>query len=129
MFEDAFHKVRNLDLTKHIRITFLGEPAVDAGGPLREFFHLLLMSIAQNNKLFCGPPDARTPNHNIVELQKKTYYYVGVFFALSIIHGGPAPTFLSSAVADYIVHGIQKVKASITDVPDPQMKQCLFKVN
>ena len=86
------------------------------------------MSIAQNNKLFRGPHDACTPNHNTVELQKKTYYYVGVFFTLSIMHGGPAPTFLSSAVPDYIVHGIQKVKASITDVPDPEMKR-LFKVN
>ena len=27
---------------KHLKVTFVGEPAVDAGGPLREYFHLLL---------------------------------------------------------------------------------------
>ena len=92
------------------------EPAVDTGGPLREFFHLLLMSVAENSTLFCGPSNARTPNHNVLELQKMTFYYVGVFFALSIFHGGPAPTFLSSAVADYILYGIKKVKAGPKDV-------------
>ena len=130
VFEDALHKVRSsdLDLTKHLRITFVGEPAVDAGGPLREFFHLLLMSIAQNNMLFCGPPTSRTPNHNVMELQKMTFKYVGVFFALSIVHGGPAPMFLSSAVANYIAYGVQRVKAIPEDVPDPQKKECLQKV-
>ena len=129
VFQDALQKARHgLDLSKHIQITFVGEPAVDAGGPLREFFHLLLISIAQNNKLFCGPSTARTPNHNSIEMQKQTFYYVGMFFALSIIHGGPAPMFLSSAVADYIAFGVQNVKASIADVPDPDVKLSLEKV-
>lgn len=78
--EDALHKMRSgLDLTKHLRVTFVGEPTVDAGGPLRELFHLLLMSMAQNNRLFCGALTARIPNHNITELQRRTYFYVGVF--------------------------------------------------
>ena len=35
VFLDAFHRARNdLDVTKQLRVTFLGEPA---GGPLREF--------------------------------------------------------------------------------------------
>lgn len=65
-----------------------------------ESFHLLLISIAQNNRLFCGIPTAHILNHNIVELQRR-FYYIGVFFALSIIHGGPAPMFMSSVVVDY----------------------------
>ena len=123
VFQDALQKARHgLDLSKHIRITFVGEPAVDTGGPLREFFHLLLISIAQNNKLFCGLSIAHTPNHKIIAIQKQTFYYVGMFFALLIIHGGPAPMFLSSAVADYIVFGVQNVKASIADLPDLDVK-------
>lgn len=48
VFVDALHAVKNgLDVTKHLRVTFVGEPAVDAGGPLREFFHLLMISIAR----------------------------------------------------------------------------------
>ena len=29
----------NFDEKKHIRVSFLGEPAVDEGGPRREFFY------------------------------------------------------------------------------------------
>ena len=29
---------RPFDVKKHLRVTFLGEPAVDGGGPRREFF-------------------------------------------------------------------------------------------
>ena len=50
------------------------------------------------------------------------------FFALSVMHGGPAPMFLSSAVADYIVYGVQRVKATIADVPNPHIQQLLKKV-
>ena len=94
VWEDALHHFKSgLPTTKHLRITFLGEPAVDAGGPLREFLQLLMSEIARNNTLFCGDETARVPNHNMVELSKKTYEYVGSMLAVSIVHGGPAPYF------------------------------------
>ena len=37
--------------------------------------------------------------------------------------------FVSPAVADYIVHGVQKVRATIDDVSDEQVQQKLMKVN
>ena len=117
-----------MDTTKHIKITFVPEPAVDQGGPLREYFRLLLAAIATSNALFCGPDVSRTPNHHIEELEKMTFYYVGVIIALSLVHGGPAPHFFSSAVADYIIYGIQRVNATIEDVPHYKMKQSLQKV-
>ena len=73
---------------------------MDTGGPLGEFLHLLLTSVAQNNILFCGSMISRTRNYNVVELNRKTFYYVGVFIALYILHGGPAPKLFSSAIAD-----------------------------
>ena len=52
---DTLHKLRNgLDVTKRLRVTFIGESAVDTGGPLREYFTILMRCIAQNNSLFCG---------------------------------------------------------------------------
>ena len=53
---------------------------------------------------------------------------MGAFIALSIVHGGPAPKFFSSAVADYIVYGVRHVKADIVDVPDYDIQQALQKV-
>lgn len=58
---------------KYIRVTFVGEPAVDEGGPLREFFHLLNYAIARN-MLFCDNDDRRIPRHCIAELEKKSYF-------------------------------------------------------
>ena len=123
------HVLRNgLDVLKHIHITFVNEPTVDQGGPLREYFRLLLTSVAANNTLFSGPDSALAPNHNMAELEKMTYYYVGVIIALSLLHGGAAPQFFSSAVADYIIYGVKKVNATIDDVPNHTIKQSLQKV-
>ena len=62
------------------------------------------------------------PRHNLVELEKKTYFYIGAIIALSLIHGGPGPQFFSSAVADYIVYGVQNVNAGIMDVLELEMR-------
>ena len=37
VWEDALHCFKTLDPSKPIKINFLGDPAVDHGGPLREF--------------------------------------------------------------------------------------------
>ena len=36
---------------KHLRVRFVGEPAVDEGGPRREFFMLLMNAIANSSML------------------------------------------------------------------------------
>ena len=76
----------------------------------------------------CGSTTARIPGHNVVELEKKTYYYVGVVSALSLIHGGPAPQFFSDSVADYIVNGIGGVNLVIGEVPDDEIRKSLDEV-
>ena len=43
IFQDTLHRLKsNIDLTKHLRINFVGEPAIDDGGPRREYLRLLL---------------------------------------------------------------------------------------
>ena len=37
-----------------LNVVFVGEPALDAGGPLREYFRLLWLSVHQNLHLFNG---------------------------------------------------------------------------
>lgn len=74
ILEDTIHNLRaGHDTTKYLKVTFVGEPAVDAGGPLREFFHLLLQELANNSSLFCGPSTSRTPKHNIIKEPSTTY--------------------------------------------------------
>ena len=119
---------RGIPVSKHLRVTFLGEPAVDAGGPLREFFRLLLREISNNNMLFCGEETARVPIHNILELSKQTFRYVGQIIGSSLLNGGPSPGFFADFIADYIVFGIEKVQVRVQDVVDPKMKSKLTEV-
>ena len=38
------------------------------------------------------------------------------------LHGGPAPSFFSELVADYILYGLEKVAVNISDVYDYDMR-------
>ena len=68
--------------SKGLAVTFVGGPAVDGGGPLCEFFRLLMQEIGNDVSLFCGPEDKRS--HNVLALQRNEYYYVGKCIALSL---------------------------------------------
>ena len=86
---------------------------------MREFLRLAMCEILSNNTLFHGSATARVPTHNMVHLSKKTYYYVRQMFAISLVHGGPAPSCLANPVADYFLYGSERVKA---DVPDMEIQ-------
>ena len=85
--------------------------------------------IMANNNIFCGDETTRIPKHNTIELKKKTYFHVGQSFALSLIHGGPAPKCLAGPVADYIAYGIERVKVVATDIPDPDKRTKIQQVS
>jgi len=129
IWEDSFNVFkRGVPVSKHLQITFLGEPAVDAGGPLREYFYLLLREIFTKGTLFQGKETARIPIHNVLELKKQTFKYIGNMLAASLLNGGPAPTFFADFVADYFVYGLEHVKVNIQDVLNDKMKEKLTKV-
>ena len=130
LWEDALKRFKvGLDFQKYVRVLFVGEPAVDEGGPLREFLHLLMGEIATNNSLFCGDENCRVPLPNMAALEKLTFKHIGEMMALSIIHGGPAPNFLPQSVVDYLLYGMGKVKTTIEEVPCATMRTKLYKVS
>ena len=90
IWDDALRAVkRNFVESKHIRITFLGESAIDGGGPRREFFMLLMNSIKENNSLLEGLSNSRVVRHNTAAIQDELYLSLGNMIALSVVHGGP----------------------------------------
>ena len=111
-----------------LHVIFIGEPGVDAGGPCREFFRLLMTDVMCNNSLFEGSDDHRIPLHNVMELKNNTYHYVGEIMALSIAHGGPGPNCLSSAVVDYLCYGLQKIHGTVDDIPNESIRRAVKKV-
>ena len=93
---------RKFDVRSYIRVTFLGEPAVDDGGPRREFFMLLMEALNSQEFFLSGEPTRRVLKHNTQAFDREVYYTIGKMVALSIIHGGPAPTFFADPVIDYL---------------------------
>ena len=86
----------NFDERQHVMVTFLGKSAVDGGGPRREFFMLLMNVINENHYLLDGPSTKRILCHNTTALQEELYLFMGKMISLSLIHGGPGPSFFSS---------------------------------
>ena len=100
---------------------------MDEGGPLREFFHLLIYEIGRNNALFSGDGNRRVPRHSIIDLENNLFFTVGKVFALSLMHGGPGPSFLAKSVVQYLLFGI--TEGDILDVPEICIKDSLLKVS
>ena len=54
---------------QYLEVKFLAEPAIDEGGPTREFFRLLMKSIDTNALYLDGAPGHRVPRHNAIAVQ------------------------------------------------------------
>ena len=66
----AIYKNPRFDETRPLRITFTDQPAIDTGGPRREFFGQVFANLADFDKnsgfcqLFEGPPTRLVPVYN-----------------------------------------------------------------
>ena len=110
-------------MKRSLSVLPLLESAVDGGGPRREFFVLLMNAIRKNNSLLDGPLTTRVLRHNTTALQNELYLCMGKMIALSIVHGGPGPSFFAECVVDYIFNGLGSVSARIVDIPDASIKE------
>ena len=106
----------NLCITSPMVVAFKGEPAVDLGGPRREYFTLLLKQITMNTSLFEGPEERLLPTHNPLALINKEYLCIGKMLAASILQGGPAPEFFAESVAEYWLRGLEGVQVHVEDI-------------
>ena len=113
-----------------IDVTFVGEEAVDDGGPSRKFFHLALSEIANDSTLFQGPMHSRSFLHNGQALLERKYFYAGQLVAVSLGNEGPGLTCLSEAAYSYLCHGLPlKVTPKIDELSDSELIEKLQKVD
>lgn len=88
----GFFKKRIFDFQSPIRVTFEGEPAVDSGGPKREYFTLLLHALLSPSspvRLFEGRNNFLLPMHNVDAIRAGLFKVVGRMTTSSILNGGP----------------------------------------
>ncbi|KAK3750313.1 hypothetical protein QZH41_001773 [Actinostola sp. cb2023] len=71
-------------------VTFSGEDGIDAGGPKREFFRLLMQSLRG-----MGIFDGNWFVHDLELLKQRKYELAGKLVSWSILHGGSGPKCLS----------------------------------
>ncbi|KAF3859024.1 hypothetical protein F7725_021423, partial [Dissostichus mawsoni] len=102
------------------------EEGIDAGGPRREFL-TLLMSFLQSRPIFEGPPQSRYLVYNAAAIREDEYVMAGKMIAVSIVHGGPGPHFLSRDLVNHIA-GQPGFCAHVTDVTDDEIGRALSEI-
>ncbi|KAJ8049656.1 putative E3 ubiquitin-protein ligase HERC4 [Holothuria leucospilota] len=133
LFEDniAFFK-NKFQSNRPISVRFVGEKAVDAGGPIRENFRILMRKLhAAELNMFFG-----THSHNLLPSNNQMLLYSGMFevlgnIAAGIINGVPLKLPLHPAVIDCILdrpRDEQFGKISIDDILDVDLKEFLTKI-
>ena len=128
-------KMNELNIKKRPEIEFKGEDGIDASGPTREYFYLLIDAILHGEggiHLFEGADDHRVPIHDTDLLISGLFFRVGQILAYSSLHGGTGLFGLSPAVINYIVYpNLDKVfgKLTLDDCPDPYVTDILQKVS
>ncbi|CAB4034361.1 G2 M phase-specific E3 ubiquitin- ligase isoform X3 [Paramuricea clavata] len=104
-FQDfiAIRKKPWFDLGKVFKVIFIGEPAIDDGGPRREFFSEILQVVEQ--RLFRDG----FPMHSITALINDEFRIARELMTISFAQGGPAPCIFTEEVFDYLVSGMESV--------------------
>lgn len=119
------------DPSCNLKIRFIGEPAVDEGGPMREYFRLFTKSLSMAGSLFQVSAGGILPAHNIPALVKNTYKLCGQTLALGILHGAQSPTCFTQEVAHFLVHGTtlnRREEEILGAIPDADIQGKLQKV-
>ncbi|XP_006813139.2 uncharacterized protein LOC102800801, partial [Saccoglossus kowalevskii] len=102
---------------KLIKVSFIGESAVDDGGPRREFCSLLINSVKT-----CGVLEGKENNlsfsHDLRFLAERRYFTAGKMVAISLCHGGPGLHCLSQATFQYMARGCVEQPIAIDEIPD-----------
>ena len=117
----------SFDVGKMLKVRFIGEEAVDTGGPRREFFHLLIREMFTSS-LFRGYPNHTLPLHNVEAVASNKFYTIGKMLATCIVQGGEAPVCFSKAVADYLVYDEVRSPVCLDDIADKEVQESLQKV-
>lgn len=110
-----------------LKVMFIGESAVDDGGPQREYFQLLQHDIACKSGLFGGWPN-HVPLHNVSALAHNKFYTIGKMLVTTIVQGGQPPLYFAGAVADFLVFDRVRSPVNLDDIADYEVRQCLQKV-
>uniref|UniRef100_A0A4W3GWM5 G2/M-phase specific E3 ubiquitin protein ligase n=1 Tax=Callorhinchus milii TaxID=7868 RepID=A0A4W3GWM5_CALMI len=99
----------------------------DLENPCNEFFSLLLHNL-QNSTLFEGSATSKNLNLDSRALRWGRYFEAGRVFAMSIVHGGRSPGFLSTTLFNCLAYGPEMAEPTIEDVKHFDLLQKIGKI-
>lgn len=126
----AFSRL-SFDPASKLKIRFIGEPAVDYGGLMREFFRLIPQALYMAGSLFRVTQHGILPAHNISALSKMTFKFCGKILAVGIVHGAQSPACFTPETAHLLVYGTpakSNVAETLGAIPDADIQGKLQKV-
>ncbi|XP_062304842.1 G2/M phase-specific E3 ubiquitin-protein ligase-like [Osmerus eperlanus] len=97
------------------------EEAIDLGGPRREFLRLLMQALKQSS-MFEGAEESQNLALDSQALREDRYFIAGRAIAISLVHGGPAPGFLSSTLFSCLSGSPETAKPTLDDVADIELR-------
>ncbi|XP_078139955.1 G2/M phase-specific E3 ubiquitin-protein ligase [Centroberyx gerrardi] len=104
------------------------EEAVDLGGPRREFLHLLMEALAESD-MFEGPEGHLNLALISSAVREDRYFIAGRAVAVSLVHGGPPPCFLSRTLFACIAEGPDACRPVLEDITDMELYSKLKQVS
>lgn len=129
MWEDARRAFSSpsFSMSKGIRVNFIGEPAVDGGGPRREFYRLLVEAACTTSGLLEGSEGRKLPMHNCAALRGRKFCLLGIMAGMSMIDGGPGLPVFAAPAFNYIATD-NPLGGDLEDIPDSQVRSSLLNV-
>ncbi|KAF3835798.1 hypothetical protein F7725_017110 [Dissostichus mawsoni] len=102
------------------------EEGIDLGGPRREYLRLLMETIARS-PMFEGKENCKSLALDSTALREDRYYLAGRAIAVSLVHGGPPPNFLSPTIFSLLVKG--SANPALEEIADPELLNKVRKVS
>ncbi|XP_067267092.1 G2/M phase-specific E3 ubiquitin-protein ligase-like [Chanodichthys erythropterus] len=96
------------------------EEAVDLGGPRREFLKLLMEALLLS-PIFEGQEHQQNLALDSTALREDRYFIAGLAIAVSLVHGGPSPGFLSPTLFSCLVNGLESANPTLDDIADTEL--------
>ncbi|XP_034146272.1 G2/M phase-specific E3 ubiquitin-protein ligase-like isoform X1 [Esox lucius] len=113
-------------LVKFTDDTGVLEEGIDTGGPRREFLTLLMKHL-KDQPIFDGPEGHRFLVYNANAVREDENYLAGKMIAVSVVHGGPGPHFLSEDLVHYLA-GQPSFKATNNLITDEEIGKALQEI-
>ena len=129
IIEDTFRKLQRVrpgELLNDVRVTFVGEPAIDEGGPRREFFTLFFAAI-RSTSLLEGPSGQQIVSRNIDNLNKQRYKFLGCHTVVAD-EWRTRSVPISQGHCGEIVFAQHRSELSVDDIGDYELREHLLKV-